>query len=103
MSQNPTLEQLGTGKHIVKFGASWCGPCKALEPVFEEIAAEHAASGINFWSIMIEQDEEGIVDLFAVRSVPLIIFLDEGRVADMLSREQATRDKIIEKIHELNG
>lgn len=101
MSQNPTLEQLKTGKHAVKFGASWCAPCKALDPIFEEVAAEHASTGVNFWSVIIEQDEEGVVEAYSVRSVPLIIFLDEGRVADMLSREQATRDKIVEKIREL--
>lgn len=98
---SPTLEQLQKGKHVVKFGAPWCGPCRSLDPVFEEIADGHKDSSFDFWSVKIDDDDEKIAQSFHVKGVPFIIFLDEGRTVDMLSPEQITQSKIVEKIAEL--
>lgn len=98
---SPTTNQIGTGKHVVKFGASWCVPCKVLDPMFEEIAEKNTHQDIGFWSVKIDEDEANIAGTFAIKGVPIVIFLDGGRVVDMLVKEQTTKDKIIEKIEEL--
>jgi thioredoxin 1 len=67
------------GLVLVKFGAVWCGPCKALNPVLEELQAE--TSNVKFCSIDIDSD--GGMDLakqMGVAGVPTMFFIKDGQV-----------------------
>ena len=66
-------------KKVIKLGASWCGPCHVLEPVFNKISKMDAFNGIEFKSLDIEYDEGNeMADKYKVRNVPTIIMLDEN-------------------------
>ncbi len=64
---------LGERPAIIDFYATWCGPCKMLSPVLEELAAEYAGK-IDIYKINVEEEEE-LAGIFGVRSVPTLLFV----------------------------
>lgn len=68
-----SLTYLGDKPAIVDFYASWCGPCKALAPVLEELAAEYGDS-IYIYKINTEEEQE-LAAAFGIRSIPTLLFI----------------------------
>lgn len=64
---------LGERPAIIDFYTTWCGPCKMLSPVLEELAAEYAGK-IDIYKINVEEEEE-LAGVFGVRSVPTLLFV----------------------------
>lgn len=64
---------LGERPAIIDFYATWCGPCKILSPVLDEIAAEYEGR-VDVYKVNVE-DEEELAALFGIRSVPSILFV----------------------------
>jgi len=64
---------LGERPAIIDFYATWCGPCKMLSPVLEELAAEYAGK-IDIYKINVEEEEE-LAGVFGVRSAPTLLFV----------------------------
>jgi putative thioredoxin len=68
---------------IVDFWAEWCGPCKALTPVLEKVAAEYADKGVLLAKINVDE-EQFIAAQFQVRSIPTVYAIFQGQpVADL--------------------
>ncbi len=63
---------LGDKPAIIDFYAEWCGPCKALSPVLEEIANEYDGE-IYVYKIDIDKEQD-LAAAFNIRSVPTLIF-----------------------------
>ena len=69
---------LGDKPALIDFYASWCGPCKALAPVLEELAAE-SGDQIYIYKIDTEQEQE-LAAVFGIRSIPTLLFVPmEGK------------------------
>lgn len=65
---------------LLDIGATWCGPCKALAPIVEEIAAEYEGRAVVG---KVDVDEApGIASEFRVRNVPTVLFIKNGAVVD---------------------
>ena len=64
---------LGERPAIIDFYATWCGPCKMLAPVLDELAAEYEGQ-IDIYKVNVEEEEE-LSSLFGIRSVPSILFI----------------------------
>lgn len=64
---------------IIKFSASWCGPCKMIKPTFEKVSSMEEFKNIEFISYDIEEDEQGVelVEKYNIRNVPTIVIADE--------------------------
>ena len=63
----------GTLPAIVDFYADWCGPCKALAPVLEELSAEYAGRLLIY---KIDTDKEAELSaLFGIQSIPTLLFI----------------------------
>jgi len=64
---------LGDKPAIIDFYADWCGPCKAIAPVLEELAAEYG-DDIYIYKIDTEREQE-LAAIFNVRSIPTLLFI----------------------------
>jgi len=68
---------------ILDFWAEWCGPCKALAPVLEKVAAEYADKGVLLAKVNVDE-EQFIAAQFQVRSIPTVYAMFQGQpVADL--------------------
>ena len=70
---------------IIDFWAEWCGPCKALTPVLEKVAAEYADKGVVLAKVNVDE-EQFIAAQFQVRSIPTVYAMFQGQPgADLTS------------------
>ena len=65
---------------VVDFSATWCGPCRMLAPILEEISEEMAGKA-NFYNVDVDECN-GLAMGFGISSVPTVLILKNGKVAD---------------------
>jgi len=58
---------------IIDFYADWCGPCKMVAPILEELSDEYAGK-INIYKVDTEKEQE-LSSVFGIRSIPSILFI----------------------------
>lgn len=64
---------------LVDFWATWCGPCRALGPILEEVAKETASAKI----VKVNVDEEPeLASEFRIMSIPTIIVFKDGKIVN---------------------
>lgn len=63
----------GTEPAIIDFWASWCGPCKMVAPVLEEISQEYHGK-VKVYKVNTEEEQE-LAGIFGIRSIPSILFV----------------------------
>lgn len=74
-------ELIKTDKPVmIDFGATWCGPCKALAPIVDEIASEYADRAI-IGTADVEQCP-AIAARYRIRNVPTVLFIKNGEIKD---------------------
>lgn len=78
--------EVATGITVVKFWAEWCGPCKSLAPVVDELANEYADKA-KFASVDI--DSTTLAKNFSIRGVPTILFFKDGQVVNTIVGAQS--------------
>ena len=67
------LDFLGDKPALIDFYAEWCGPCKMLAPVLEELSNEFAGK-VDIYKVNVDEEEE-LAMLFGIRSIPTLIFI----------------------------
>lgn len=80
---------------LVDFYADWCGPCKTLAPIVEELSEEYA-DRINFYKLDVDKDGE-VATKYGVRGIPTLIIFAAGKVKDTMVGA-VSREKLIEFI-----
>ena len=65
-----------TGKVLVDFNADWCGPCRMLRPILEEVSNEK--KNIKFASINVD-DEDLLASQYGVSSIPCLVLFENGK------------------------
>lgn len=71
---------------VVDFYATWCGPCKALKPLVDKLAADYAGQ-VEFVAVDVDKMRE-LATSFSVRSIPDVRIFKGGRIAQQLSGVQ---------------
>lgn len=83
---------------VVDFWATWCGPCRMVAPIIEELADEYEGK-IQVAKCDVEEAEE-IASQFGIRNIPTIIFFKNGEIIDKLVGA-ASKSKIEDKFKAL--
>ena len=65
---------------VVDFWAEWCGPCKMIAPIIEELAEEYTGK-VNIGKIDVDDNNE-ISTRFGIRNIPTIIKIKNGQLVD---------------------
>jgi thioredoxin 1 len=84
---------------LVDFWAPWCGPCKAIAPVLEELAGEFAGK-LSITKVNVDENE-AIGAEFGVRAIPTMLLFKGGKVVDQIvgmMPKAALREKIVAKL-----
>ena len=76
-SQALFTSSIAEGVSLVDFYASWCGPCKMLSPLLEELS-EEMKEELNFFKVDVDEVETVAVS-FGIEVVPTVILFKEGR------------------------
>ena len=85
---------------LVDFWAEWCGPCKALSPVLDEIATEMSGKA-NIVKVNVDQASD-LAQKFGIRGIPTLIFFKNGEVKSTLVGNQP-KAEIVKNITSLIG
>lgn len=80
-SQNFEKEVLQSDKPvIVDFYATWCGPCKMLAPVLEEVSEEYAGK-VNFFNVDVDENPD-LAMQYKIMNIPALVVLKKGEKVD---------------------
>lgn len=80
---------------VVDFSASWCGPCRMLKPILEEV--EEMLKDVKFFNVDVDEAEDVARD-FRIFSIPTLMIFKKGQVVDTMVG-LGTQDEIIEFIN----
>lgn len=78
LRQHDLEQALQSPKAVLKFWAPWCGPCKSLNPIVDQVAQSH--QDVTFYSVNIDE-EPAIAQRFGVRAIPTLVGLAAGGTA----------------------
>lgn len=62
---------------LVDFGAPWCGPCRMIEPIVDELAGEYAGR-VAFFKVNVDENQ-GIASKYSIMGMPTLILFKDGK------------------------
>lgn len=83
---------------VIDFWATWCGPCRMVAPIIEELANEYDGK-VTVGKCDVEEADD-IAAEFGIRNIPTIVFMKDGKILDKIVGA-ASKSKIEEKIQAL--
>lgn len=75
---------------LVDFWAEWCGPCKMVAPILDELAAEYDGK-VKVAKVNID-DYQGLASQYGIRAIPTLLIFKNGEVADQIVGLRSKRD-----------
>ena len=92
-------EYASAGKLMVlDFWAEWCGPCRMVSPIIDELSNEYEGRAI-IGKMDVDNNDE-VVSQFGIRNIPTVLFLKNGQVVDRIVGA-TSKDKFVSKIEAL--
>lgn len=73
--------EAGEGLAMIDFWATWCGPCRLVEPIVEELADEYRDKGLRVCKLDVDSNPQ-VTTRYQVRSIPSILFFKNGELVD---------------------
>ena len=80
IENNNMSEALESSLALVDFSATWCGPCKMLAPVLEEIS-EELTGKLDFFNADVDANDE-LALKYGIQNIPALVIFKNGEVAD---------------------
>jgi thioredoxin 1 len=75
---------------LVDFWAEWCGPCKMIAPVLDELAEEYSGR-VNIGKVNVDE-HQGLAAEYGVRAIPTLLLFQNGQVAEQILGLKSKRD-----------
>ncbi len=83
---------------VIDFWAAWCGPCRMIAPVIEELAGEFNGK-VKIGKLDVDENQQSAIK-YGVRSIPTVLFIKNGQVADTVIGA-VPKSVFVEKINAL--
>jgi thioredoxin 1 len=77
---------------LVDFWAEWCGPCKMIAPILDEIANEKAGT-VKIAKVNVDENQ-GLSSKYGIRAIPTLLFFKDGAVREQIVGMMSKRDLI---------
>ena len=84
---------------LVDFWAEWCGPCKMIGPIIDEVSSEVEGTA-KVAKVNVDTARDLAVK-YGVKSIPLLLFFKNGEVKDQIVGASVTKDQLTAKLKEL--
>ncbi len=75
---------------LVDFWAEWCGPCKMIAPLLDELADEYDGK-VKIGKVNIDE-HQALANEYGVRAIPTLLLFNKGQVADQIVGARSKRD-----------
>jgi thioredoxin 1 len=82
---------------VVDFWAEWCGPCRAIGPVIDELSKDYAGK-VKVGKVNVDENPQVSMN-FGITSIPAILFIKDGKVVDKLVGAQP-KSNFVKKIEQ---
>ncbi|MBR2970842.1 MAG: thioredoxin [Clostridia bacterium] len=79
LSVNDFDSEISGGTVLVDFWAAWCGPCKMLAPILEQLDSEN--TGVKICKVNVDESPE-LAKRFGIMSIPTLLLFKDGNLAD---------------------
>ena len=80
---------------LMDFWAPWCGPCRMVGPIIDELATEYEGR-VTIGKMDVDNNND-VVAQFGIRNIPTVLFFKDGKMVDKVVGATA-KDKFVEKI-----
>ncbi|WP_207640768.1 thioredoxin [Clostridium hydrogeniformans] len=96
INDSSLITEVSNGVTLVDFWATWCGPCKMLSPVLDELSKE--ISDIKFGKVNVDENPQS-AEQYRIASIPTILLFKNGEVVDKIVgfRPKAEIEQFIKK------
>lgn len=96
--ETPEWKFKGDKATTIRFTASWCQPCKAYAPIYEEVASE--TPNIDFYTVDVDEEPQ-LAQMFGVKSVPTTVFIPKDGSKPSAGAGTIQKEKLNEVISDL--